>query len=136
MEQRVKFFEQMKDRLETINEENQELGSGGKPEKMKTLRPVSKNEYITRVKARLNAWINELDRWEAEAYQMALDEDYLAQIHKLDQKLSEGYEKLRDLMGTTDESWDGIKKEADILLEDIMSTFDLVRETAGGGLGH
>jgi hypothetical protein len=46
--------------------------------------------------------------------------------------LSEGYEKLRDLMEITDDSWDGIRKEADDLWEDILSLFDRVRECSRG----
>ena len=136
MEQRLRFLEQMKNRLETINQENPQFGSVRKPKEKTMPRPLNKMEYITRLKMKLNAWVKELDRWETEAYQVAPNEEYLAQIHKLDLKLSEGFEKLRDLMGTTDENWDGIKQEADILLEDIMSTFDLVRGTAGSGVGH
>ena len=45
-------------------------------------------------------------------------------------KPSEGYEVLRDLGGRTDEGWDGIRKVADTLREDILSLFDHIREWA------
>ena len=52
------------------------------------------------------------------------------EVQRLDRKLSEGYEVLRDLMGRTDEGWDGIRKVADTLREDILSLFDHIREWA------
>ena len=123
----------MKDRFATIEEESLELESLEKAAEEKPVALTGKHEYLTRVKARLNAWVNELDKWETEATQVDFNEECTAQLAKLDQKLAEGYEKMRDLMGTTDEDWDSTREEADILWEDIMSTFDQVRECAGSG---
>ena len=133
MDQRERYFDQMKDRFDTIEEERVELDSPEKPTEEKPVALTGKHEYLSRVKARLNAWVKELDRWETEATKVDLNEKCTAQLVKLDQKLAEGYEKMRDLMGTTDEDWDSIREEADILWEDIMSTFDQVRECAGSG---
>jgi hypothetical protein len=133
MDQRSKYLEQMRDRLEAMND-NTEMRSGKKAEGKTIVIPTRNNEYITRVKTRLDAWVNELDKWKAKAYRSNSDEDYLAQIQKLDLELSEGYEKLKDLIGTTDENWDVIREESEILWEDITSTFDQVREFVGGGL--
>ena len=134
MERRIKFFEQMRHRLDTINEDGSELESAKGDEKKKVLSPTGKQEYMTRVKTRLNAWASELDRWETEACQADLDEQCVAQLAKLDQQLVEGYEKMRDLMGTSDEAWGSIHEDAEKLWEDILSTFDQIRHCVGGGM--
>jgi uncharacterized coiled-coil DUF342 family protein len=93
---------------------------------------VGKQEYISRVKGKLHAWTSEFEKVETRAYEINLDEDCRDEIEKLDRRLSEGCEKLRDLMETTDDSWDGIRKEADALMEDILALFDRVRECSRG----
>lgn len=134
MERRIRFFEQMRHRLDTINDESSELESEKSDEKKKDLSPSEKQEYIARIKTRLNAWVNELDRWETEAYQVDLDEQCMAQLAKLDQQLAEGFEKMRDLMGTSDEDWHGVHENAETLWEDILATFDKIRLCVGGGM--
>lgn len=122
----------MRHRLVTIKDETVDLESKKDDEEGKDLNPTGKNEYTARVKTRLNAWANELDRWETEAYQVDLDEECAAQLAKLDQKLAEGYEKMRDLMGMPDEDWKSIRKDAETLWEDILSTLDEIRRCVGG----
>jgi len=134
MERRIKFFEQMRQRLDTINEESLEPESGKGEEKKVVLSATGKQEYMTRVKTRLNAWASELDRWETEACQVDLDEQCMAQLTKLDNQLVEGYEKMRDLMGTPDDDWGNIHEDAEKLWEDILSTFDQIRHCVGGGM--
>jgi hypothetical protein len=135
MEQRIKYFEKMKDRFETIDEGTLEPAPGKIADKEKKAdTPVRKEEYIPRVKSRLNAWLCEFAKLETNAYEINLDEDCRYEMEKLDYMLSEGYEKLRDLMEITDDSWDGIRKEADALWEDILTLFDRVRGCANGEL--
>jgi len=134
MERRIRFFEQMRQRLDTINEEGPELESAKGEEKKVDLSPAGKQEYMARVKTRLNAWASELDRWETEAHQVDLDEQCMAQLAKLDNQLVEGYEKMRDLMGIPDESWASIQEDAEKLWEEILATFDQIRHCVGGGM--
>jgi hypothetical protein len=133
MDQRLSYFEQLKNRFEAMDEETSESAPGESTEKEeKSGASVRKEEYIPRVKSRLNAWTSEFDKLETRAFSTNLDEDCRYEIEKLDRMLSEGYEKLRDLMEITDDSWDGIRKEADDLWEDILSLFDRVRECSRG----
>ena len=137
MERRIRYFEQLKDRFETIKEETVELESRKDTEdteKKPVIEAIGKQEYIARVKSKLNAWTKELDRWETEASQADLNEECTATMVKLDQRLAEGFEKMRDLVATTDEDWDSIRENAETLWEDIMVTFDQVRHCAGGGV--
>jgi hypothetical protein len=134
MERRIRFFEQMRQRLDTINEEGLDTVKEKIEEKKPSLTTVGKQEYMARVKTRLNAWASELDRWEAEACQVDLNEECLAQLTKLDNQLIEGYEKMRDLMGTADEDWCNIQEDAEKLWEEILLTFDQIRYCVGGGM--
>jgi len=133
----VRFLEQMKKRLETIHEEDLVSESGqDADEDASSLEPMGKNEYIAHVRTRLNAWIKEFDKLEEKAYQAVLDQECQAQIDKLDQRLSEGFERMRDLMATSEEDWDGIKEEAETLWQDILTIFDHVRECVSGESAH
>jgi hypothetical protein len=124
----------MRQRLDTINEEGSKLETPREEEKKTDFNPAGKQEYMARVKTRLNAWASELDRWEAEALQVDLDEQCMAQLTKLDQQLVEGYEKMRDLMGTPDSDWGDIHEDAENLWNEILSTFDQIRHCVGGGM--
>jgi hypothetical protein len=132
MERRIRFFEQMRHRLETIKDENLELEAKDEGEEKNILMPTGKQDYIVRLKTMLSAWGNELNKWEDEADQVNIDEDCAAHLAKLDQKLAEGYEKMRDILGTTEEDWDGVRKDAETLREDIISTFEQIRRCVGG----
>jgi hypothetical protein len=105
MERRLRFFEQMRHRLETIQDESLDLQPRKEDEKKGEPVPASKNEYVDRVKARLGAWTNELDRWETESYKVDLDEECAARLAKLDQRLLEGYEKMRDRASAIGNFW-------------------------------
>lgn len=135
MERRIKFFEQMRHRLENIEDETRDLQPEKEEERKKELIPDSKRECVERARSRLQAWTNELDKWEAESYKQAdLDEECSAQLEALDQKLVEGYGKLKEIMATSEEDWQGICKNAEDLWEDIWSTLEQIRFCVGESL--
>jgi len=134
MERRIRFFEQMRHRLENIEDETRDLRPEKEDERKKERIPDSKRECVERVRTRLGAWTNELDRWETESYKVDLDEECLARLAKLDQKLVEGYEKMRDIMATPEEDWECVCENAESLWEEIWSTLEQIRFCVGESL--
>lgn len=131
MERRIRFFEQMRNRLESMDEETVDLKSREEPVEKKVIQPSGKQEYTANLKQKLTAWANELNKWETEATQVDLDEECAAHLVELDYKLAEGYEKLRDLLCSPDEEWDSVQGNAENLWQEIVSTFDQIRHCVG-----
>jgi hypothetical protein len=131
MERRIRFFEQMRNRLENMDEETVDLKPKEEAVEKMVIKPGGKQEYTANLKQKLAAWSNELDKWETEAYQVDLDEECAARLADLDYKLAEGYEKLRDLLCSPDEEWDSVQKNAEKLWREIVSTFDQIRHCVG-----
>jgi hypothetical protein len=132
MERRLKFFEQMRHRLENIDDETVDLKSMAEPEEVKVIEPAGKQEYTARLKTKLVAWATELNKWETEADQVAIDEECADNLARLDLKLAEGYEKMRELLCTTEEEWETVREDAETLWQEIISTFDEIRHCVGG----
>lgn len=132
MERRLKFFEQMRHRLENIEDETVDLEIKKEPEEVKVIEPVGKQEYTIRLKTRLAAWATELNKWENEADEVAIDDECAANLARLDLKLAEGYEKMRELLCTTEDQWDSVRDDAESLWREIISTFDEIRHCVGG----
>ena len=126
MKQRISYFEKLKSGFDEIDGNAPEPAPGEGVERGEEAgMPVRKEEYIPRMKSRLNAWTSEFNKLESKTSGTILDEDCRYEIEKLDCLLSEGYEKLRNLMEITDDSWDRIRKEADSLWADILSLFEI-----------
>jgi hypothetical protein len=129
MQQRIKHSEEMRDRIETMDEGIRGPACGESDEReKKSTSTISKGEYISRVRRKLHAWISEFEKLQTRAHEIRLDEDWSREVEILDRSLSEGCEKLRDLMERTDDGWESVRKEADVLWDDILSMFDRVRE--------
>lgn len=94
---------------------------------------TEKREYLAKMKARLNAWSNELNNLENKIADKIFDEECFARMEDLDLKLARGFEKMRDLMETMDDGWEAGQRETDALMQDIRDTFDQVRDYARGG---
>ena len=101
------------------------------PVEKKVIQPAGKQEYTSHLKTKLNAWTNELNKWENEATQVDLDEECAARLAELDFKLAEGYEKLREILCSPDEDWDSVREDAENLWQEIVSTFDQIRHCVG-----
>jgi hypothetical protein len=133
MERRLKFFEQMRHRLENIEDETVDLISRTEePEEVKVIEPAGNQEYAARLKTKLTAWATELNKWETEADKVVIDEECADNLARLDLKLAEGYEKMRELLCTTDDEWDTVREDAETLWQEIVSTFDEIRHCVGG----
>lgn len=132
MERRVKFFEQMRHRLEIIEDEMLDLEPEKLEERRKEVIPDSKRECVERARSKLQAWTNELERWEAESCKRGdIDEECLANLEALDHKLVEGYANLREIMATPEEEWKGACKNAVDLWEEIWATLEQIRHCVG-----
>jgi len=132
MERRIKFFDQMRHRLENIEDEMIDLEPDKEDERRKEVIPDSKRECVERARSRLQAWTSELERWETESCKRAdIDEECLAQLEVLDHKLVEGYANLKEIMATPDEEWKGVCENAVDLWEEIWATLEQIRHCVG-----
>ena len=50
-------------------------------------------------------------------------------IGEIDQKLAEGQETLKNIAGTTDDSWMNLKTDAEVIWENIKTTVEETRKT-------
>ena len=132
MDRRLRFFEQMRHRLDNIEDEIVDIESKSGTEEVRIIEPAGKQEYVVRLKTKLAAWAAELNKWETEAEQVAIDENCAANLARLDIKLGEGYEKMREILCTTDEEWDRVQEDAETLWKEIVTTFDEIRHCVGG----
>ena len=134
MERRLNHFDQRNKGLESIKEGRVQADpQEGNVEKKEAVSETEKREYLARMKTRLTAWSSELHNLEKKISEKIFDEECFARMEDLDVKLAQGFEKMRCLMETMDDSWLAGQKEADALLQDIMDTFDQVRDYARGG---
>lgn len=122
----------MRHRLEHIEEETLDLESGTKPEEVKVIEPMGKQEYTARLKTKLTAGATELNKWENQADQVVIDEECAANLARLDLKLAEGYEKIKELLCTTEDDRESVREDADTLWQEIVTTFDEIRRCVGG----
>jgi len=133
MERRLKYFEQMRERLENGKEVSMQVETENETVEEEAPTENEKREYLVKMKTRLHAWSNELHNLESKIAEKIFDEECFARMEELDIKIAQGFEKMRDLMETVDDGWEIGRCEADALLQDIVDTFDQVRDYARGG---
>ncbi|MBN2719568.1 MAG: hypothetical protein JXR72_00550 [Proteobacteria bacterium] len=134
MERRLNYFDQMNKGLESIKEGRVQPDPEEEAvEEKEAVSETEKREYVARMKTRLTAWSSELNNLEGKIRDKIFDEECFARMEDLDIKLAQGFETMRCLMETMDGDWLVGQKKADALLQDIMDTFDKVRDYARGG---
>lgn len=133
MDRRIQYFERMRERLETVKDEHLSLEQEKEKVEKEAPSENGRREYLSRVRSRLNAWAQELNKLEQEIMSTVADEACMARMEELDVKLGEGFEKLRHLTQTVGDGWDVVRDEAEALWAEILETFDEVRDCARGG---
>jgi hypothetical protein len=89
-----------------------------------------RDQYAAMLKAKLDEWDAEVSELEKNYQRLrsSVIEEHADIIDKLDQKISKGREKMREVVGSTDDAWQQIKEDADTILTDIKTNLDSARK--------
>jgi hypothetical protein len=89
---------------------------------------LTKDEYVSEMKKRLDEWSREIDAWEVKADEFKEDAKvkYQEQLVALRAKREEGEKKLAELQSATETSWEHLKAGSESVweaLKDSAKTF-------------
>jgi len=128
-DQRNRFLESLRDGLK----EQEEQGVDSRVEEWQKKNKIitEREEYVEHMKAKLEDWNSEIDQLEDKSRNSAPDMREKADvlIGEIDQKLAEGQETLKNIAGTTDDSWMNLKTDAEVIWENIKTTVEETRKT-------
>jgi len=129
--QRTRFLETLRDGLK----EQEKKGGDSRVEEWGTKNKIitEREEYVELMKAQIEEWNTDIDLLEDKSSNSGADLKEKADvlIGKLDQKLAEGQETLKNIAGTTDDSWVDLKADAEVIWKSIKTTVDETRKTLG-----
>ncbi len=85
---------------------------------------LTRDEYVAKMKQRLDKWNAEMDVLEAKALKVQEDakEKYQEQLVALRAKRQEGEEKLKAIQSATEDSWEQLKVEAENVWEALKDS--------------
>ena len=130
-DQRSKFLESLKKGLK----EQEEKGGDSRFEEWETKSKIitEREEYVEHMKTQIEEWNTDIDQLEDKSSNSGADLKEKADvlIGKLDQKLAEGQETLKNIAGTTDDSWVDLKADAEVIWKSIKTTVEETRKTLG-----
>jgi predicted nucleic acid-binding Zn-ribbon protein len=97
----------------------------------KVVGKINRHEYISRMRAKLDDWGSEINELELNSQRLktSIIDDHQEMIDKLEHQMTKGREKMKEIIGSTDDSWHTIKDSADSLLTDIRTNLDHARKT-------
>ena len=128
-DQRNRFLESLRDGLK----EQEEQGVDSRVEEWQKKNKIitEREEYVEHMKAKLEDWNSEIDQLEDKSRNSAPDMREKADvlIGEIDQKLAEGQETLKNIAGTTDDSWMNLKTDAEVIWENIKTTVEETRKS-------
>lgn len=86
---------------------------------------LTRDEYVAKMKKRLDKWSEEMDALEAKALktQEEAKVKYQEQLIALRTKRQEGEEKLKALQSATEDSWEQLKAETENVWEAFKDSF-------------
>ena len=128
VKQRTNFIDSLREGLKDQTEGKSEVNIESWQEKNKII--TEREEYVEHMKTVVEDWNNEIDQLDDKARNSGSDirEKAQALIGQLDQKLAEGQENLKNIAGTTDDTWTDLKSSAEVLWEDIKNTVEETRK--------
>jgi uncharacterized coiled-coil DUF342 family protein len=96
----------------------------------------TKDEYVAKMKAKLDEWNAQLDELAAKARQVEaqMRPKYEAQIAELTRKRDAAREKLNDLAGATEDTWQTLQQGAEQVWDDFKGTLQKCQEAFVEGL--
>ena len=89
-----------------------------------------REQYAAMLKAKLDEWDSEVSELEKNYQRLksSVIEDHAIIFEKLDKTITKGREKVREVVGSTDDAWHHIKEDADTILADIRTNLDSARK--------
>ena len=86
---------------------------------------LTKDQYVEKMKQRLDKWSAEMDVLEAKAHktQEEAKEKYQEQLVALRAKRQEGEEKLKAIQSATEDSWEQLKAETENVWDAFKDSF-------------
>jgi predicted nucleic acid-binding Zn-ribbon protein len=90
-----------------------------------------RRNYLSRMKAKLDDWDAEVNELELNSQRLksSVIDDHQKLINELERQMTKGREKMKEIIGSTDDSWHTIKESADSLMADIRINLDNARKT-------
>jgi predicted nucleic acid-binding Zn-ribbon protein len=90
-----------------------------------------RDHYLKRMRAKLEDWDAEIGELElnSQRFKSSVIDDHQEMIDKLDQQMTKGREKMKEIIGATDDSWHTIRESTDSLMTDIRTNLDSARKT-------
>jgi L-lactate utilization protein LutC len=126
MAQRNRFLDQIKEKLDQMQEEKLEAKLEIVQEENEHMSKSNRDEYVQQMKDKLdgiNAEIASLESKAAEAGEKVKDK-FESRIEKLEMAATEGQERLKEIKGAAHGTWEGLKAGMDTLVHNIGSTIE------------
>jgi hypothetical protein len=82
------------------------------------------------MRAKLDDWGAEINELELNSQRLkaSVINDHQDMVKQLDRQMTKGREKMKEIIGTTDESWHSFRDSADSLMADIRTNLDQARK--------
>lgn len=86
---------------------------------------TERNEFVERLKARIDEWNAEISKMEAQARKARADSQaqYEENLQKLRRQRDEARDKITELQQASDAAWDDVRKGAEEMWADMEETF-------------
>jgi len=126
--QRSRFLDSLRDGLKDQEEGKSEVDIEQWKEDSKII--TEREEYVEKMRNLIEEWNCDIDLLDDKAQNSGpeLKEKACGLIGKLDQQLAEGQETLKNIAGTTDDSWVDLRADADVIWDSILKTVEETRK--------
>ena len=129
--QRTRFLESLHDGLKDQDEGKRDVDIEQWKEDSKII--TEREEYVEKMRSLVEEWNGDIDQLYDKAQSSGSGEKEKASelISALDQKLAEGQEKLKNIAGTTDDTWVDLKADVEATWESISKGIKEGRKVLG-----
>jgi len=126
--QRNRFLDSLREGLKEQEEGKNDVDIDQWKEDSKII--TEREEYVEKMRGLIEEWNSDIDVLDDKAQNSGPEQREKASdlIGKLDQKLAEGQETLKNIAGTTDDSWVDLKADAEVIWDSIKETVEETRK--------
>jgi len=127
--QRLKYLEKVRG-VFTKKKDDQKEQAGLEDTHGKDEGKSDRDQYISRMTAKLDDWDNQIEELEKKSRQATtiVLEEHREQIRELVIKIRKGREKMKEIVESTDQAWHNIKMGTDAIFHDIKTNLDKARK--------
>ena len=89
-----------------------------------------RDQYVSQMTTQLDEWDVEVDSLEKKSHQAAkgVVEEHQARVSELEEKIAKGREKMKEIIGSTDEAWHSFKVGTEAVFSDIRNNLETARK--------